>query len=108
MPMDRPHHSHLCEDHRAIVRCRPRDAVGRGLDLSILCSDFGISFASHGIGEGPQLTAVWQFDRLFKTPGPGHNAAPQIKNGTGLGLNSGPEFRMVRHFGNMQGPASSI
>jgi hypothetical protein len=49
--------------------------------LSILCSDFGISFASHGIGEGLQLPAVGQFDWLVKTTGPGRNATPQIKNG---------------------------
>jgi hypothetical protein len=30
----------------------------------------------HGFGEGLQLAAIRQHDRLFKTPGPGHNETP--------------------------------
>ncbi len=33
--------------------------------------------------EGLQLSAAWQFDRLFKTPRPGHNATPSPSNKTG-------------------------
>jgi hypothetical protein len=33
MPMDRPHHSHLRKDHRAVALWRARDEMGRGLDL---------------------------------------------------------------------------
>jgi len=31
MPMDRLQHSHPRKDHRPVVLCRARDAVGRGL-----------------------------------------------------------------------------
>src|SRR5258705_12447873 len=75
MAMDRLQHSHLSEDHRPAVLGRPRHQMSGRLHLLHLCSDYGISFASHanGFGEGLQLSAVGQFDRLFKAPAPGHN-----------------------------------
>jgi len=47
--VDRLHHAQLSEDHRLTILGRPGHAMRRGLHLSNLCSDFGISFASNAM-----------------------------------------------------------
>src|SRR5712671_1898694 len=84
MATDRLQHSHLREDHRPAVLGRPRHQMSGRLHFLHFMFRLRNLFRQprHGLGEGLQLSAVRQFDRLVKTTGPGHNATPQLKTKT--------------------------